>query len=422
MKGFISLNTKEAHRARVLAQVAAGTVTLKEAARFMNLSYRQAKRIHKRWQQDGLSGLSHRNRGRGVGHALSPELMAIILALHDEVYRDFNDTHFTEALQEREGITVSREKVRQIRRAAGHGPKRKRRPKKGHRRRPRKTQAGIMMQWDGSPHHWFGKEHPPCCLMCAMDDAESKILGMLFVEAESSLAYLRLLDMVVRRHGVPLSVYQDRHSALARTDDHWTVEEQLRGQQYPTHVGRVLHELGIEAISALSPQAKGRIERSFGIMQDRLIAELAYEGITTIVEANPWLESHFIGDYNRWFSVQAAEPGSAFVKSSVQERYTKIVFAYEATVANDNCIRLGGLMIDVPATRKRPSYAKAKVLVNQHLDGRWTVLYQGQIIARHEATELAEPVRSWKRRTTSGPHHGRSMTQVYISSKPAPLP
>ncbi len=422
MKGLISLNSKEAHRARVMEQVAAGTVTLKEAAKFMGISYRQTKRIHRRWQQEGLAGLSHGNRGREVSHALSPELAAIILALHDEVYRDFNDTHFTEALREREGIAVSREKVRQILRAAGHGPKRRRRPKKGHRRRPRKTQAGVMMQWDGSPHHWFGPDHPPCCLMCAMDDAESRVLGMLFVEAESSLAYLRLLDMVVRRHGVPLSVYQDRHGALVRTDDYWTVEEQLRGQQYPTHVGRVLQDLGIEAISALSPQAKGRIERSFGILQDRLIAELAYEGITDMETANRWLESRFIADYNRRFGVQAAEPGNAFTKINYQERYAKIAFAYEATVANDNCIRLGGLTIDVPATRKRPSYAKARVLVKQHLDGRWTVLYQGQIIARHQATILTEPVRSWKRRKKSGLQRGRSMTQVYISSRPAPLP
>lgn len=422
MKGLISLSSKEAHRARVMEQVAAGTVTLKEAAKFMRVSYRQAKRIHRRWQQEGLAGLGHGNRGREVSHALSPELAAIILALHDEVYRDFNDTHFTEALGEREGIAVSREKVRQILRAAGHGPKRKRRPKKGHRRRPRKTQAGVMMQWDGSPHHWFGPDHPPCCLMCAMDDAESKVLGMLFVEAESSLAYLRLLDMVVRRHGVPLSVYQDRHGALVRTDDYWTVEEQLRGQQYPTHVGRVLQDLGIEAISALSPQAKGRIERSFGILQDRLIAELAYEGITDMETANRWLESRFIADYNRRFGVQAAEPGNAFTKISVQERYAKIAFAYEATVANDNCIRLGGLTIDVPATKARPSYAKAKVLVKQHLDGRWTVINQDQIIARHEATPLTEPVRSWKRRKAGGLQRGRSMTQVYISSRPAPLP
>lgn len=422
MKGLVTLNRKEAHRARVLEQVSGATLTLKEAAGFMNVSYRQAKRIYRRWQNLGLSGLSHGNRGRQVGHTLQPELAAIILALHDEVYKDFNDTHFTEALQEREGIAISREKVRQILRAAGHGPKRKRRPKKGHRRRPRKTQAGIMMQWDGSPHHWFGSGHSPCCLMNAIDDAESNILGALFVQAETSLGYLRLLDMVLRRHGAPLSVYQDRHGALVRTDDFWSLEEQLQGKQYPTHVGRVLQDLGIEAISALSPQAKGRIERSFGIMQDRLIAELAYEGITDIEQANRWLEEHFIDDYNRRFGVQAAEPGNAFVKVSAKERYAKVAFAYEATVANDNCVRLGGLTIDVPPARGRPSFAKARVLVKQHLDGRWTVHYQEQIIARHEATPLSEPVRSWKRRHTGGLQRGRSMIQVYISSKPAPLP
>ena len=166
--------------------------------------------------------------------------------------------------------------------------------------------------------------------------------------------------MVLRRHGAPLSIYQDRHRALTRADDYWTVEEELRGEQYPTHVGRVLQDLGIEAISALSPQAKGRVERSFGILQDRLIAELAFHGITDIEEANRWLEDHFIDDYNRRFGVQAAEPGNAFKKVSAQQRYAKVAFAYEATVANDNCIRLGGLKIDVPPARKRPSFAKAR--------------------------------------------------------------
>jgi transposase len=422
MKGLIVLSHNEAHRGHVLEQVAQRTLTLKEAAKIMGLSYRQAKRVHKRWQQEGLAGLCHRNRGRQVSHALPAETAAIILALHDEVYANFNDTHFTEALAEREGITVSRETVRQILRSAGRGPKRKRRTKRRHARRPRKTQTGIMMQWDGSPHHWFGSSEPPCCLMSAIDDAESKVLAALFVPAESSLSYLRLLDMVLRRHGAPLSVYQDRHTALTRADDFWSVEEQLRGEQYPTHVGRVMQDLGIQPISALTPQAKGRVERSFGIMQDRLIAELEFHGITGLEEANQWLEDYYIDYHNKRFSVQAAEPGNAFVKVSKRDRYAKIVFAYEATVGNDNCIRLGGLMIDVPAARNRPSFAKAKVLVKQHLDGCWTVDYQGQIIARYEATPLKEPVRSWKKRQKGVLKRGRSMAQVYISSKPAPTP
>ena len=422
MKGLIVLSQKEAHRGHVLEQVALRTLTLKEAAKIMGISYRQAKRVHKRWQQEGLVGLCHRNRGRQVSHALPDESAAIIVALHEEVYANFNDTHFTEALAEREGIKISREKVRQILRAAGRGPKRKRRTKKRHGRRPRKTQAGIMMQWDGSPHHWFSPDQQPCCLMSAIDDAESRLLAALFVPVESSLAYLRLLDMVVRRHGAPLSVYQDRHRALTRADDFWSIEEQLQGEQYPTHVGRVLQDLGIQAISALTPQAKGRVERGFGIMQDRLIAELGFHGITKLEEANAWLEDYYIDYHNRRFSVRAADPGDAFVTVSQKERYAKIAFAYEATVSNDNCVRLGGLTIDVPAARNRPSFAKARVLVKQHMDGCWTVDHKGRIIAKHEATPLNEPVRSWKRRKKGVLKRGRSVTQVYISSKPAPSP
>jgi len=422
MKGFIVLSRKEAHRGHVLEQVAQQALSLKEAAVIMGVSYRQAKRIQKRWRSTGLEGLCHRNRGKTVDHALTSDVAAKILALHEEKYSNFNDTHFVEMLAELEGIFVSREKVRQILRAAGRGPQRRRRPRKHHARRPRKNKAGIMMQWDGSPHRWFGPGSRPCCLMSAIDDATSKLLGALFVEAESSVSYLRLLDMVVRRHGAPLAVYQDRHGALVRTDIHWSLEEQLQGKQFPTHVGRVLEDLGIEAISAHSPQAKGRVERGFGVMQDRLIAELELHGITDMDQANQWLENYYIPRYNRRFGKQATDPGKAFVKVFKRERYNKIAFAYEAIVGNDNCIRLGGLMIDVPPGGMRRSFAKAKVLVKQHQDGCWTVWQQNEIIATHPATPFTEPARSWKRRQKGDPKLAKSMLQVYISSKPAPSP
>ena len=422
MKGLIVLNQREAHRGHVLEQVAQQSLTLKEAAMIMRISYRQAKRVHRRWLDEGLEGLSHKNRGRTVGHALADDLAAKILALHEDKYTNFNDTHFVEMLAELEGISVSREKVRQLLRKAGRRPKRKRRPRKHHGRRPRKAQAGIMMQWDGSPHRWFGPTSHPCCLMSAIDDADSRLLGALFVQAESSVAYLRLLDMVVRRHGAPLAVYQDRHAALVRSDNHWSLEEQLQGKQYPTHVGRVLGDLSIEAISAHSPQAKGRVERGFGVMQDRLIAELELHGITDMDQANQWLEKYYIPRHNSRFGKKAAEPGKAFVKISKRERYDKIAFAYEAVVGNDNCIRLGGLMIDVPPGGHHRSFAKAKVLVKQHLDGHWTVRKKDDLIATHPATPLTEPARTWKRREKGDSKRSRSLIQVYISSKPAPLP
>jgi len=230
MKGHIVLNQMEAHRGHVLEQVAQQALSLKDASAIMGVSYRQAKRIYKRWCSEGLGGLSHRNRGRTVSHALGPDLVSKILTLHADKYKNFNDSHFVEMLIDLEGIIFSREKVRQLLRAAGRKPKRKRRLKKHHARRPRKDKAGIMMQWDGSPHRWFGPDSHSCCLMSAIDDATSKLLGALFVPTESSASYLRLLDMVIRRHGVPLSVYQDRHRALVRADDHWSVEEQLQGK------------------------------------------------------------------------------------------------------------------------------------------------------------------------------------------------
>ena len=422
MKGHIVLNKREAHRGHVLEQVALKALTLKEAADIMGVCYRQAKRVYSRWCAEGLAGLCHRNRGRQAAHALAPDLATEILALHEEKYKNFNDTHFTEMLAEQEYIKVSREAVRQLLRKAGRPPKRKRRTKKHHARRQPKAKAGIMMQWDGSPHRWFGPDSQPCCLMSAIDDATSKLLGALFVPAESSISYMLLLDMVVRRHGSPMSVYHDRHGALVRSDDYWSVEEQLLGKQYPTHVGRILEDLGIRMISAYSPQAKGRVERGFGVLQDRLIAELGFHGITDMAQANAWLESHFIPRYNKRFGKKAAEPGKAFTTVFKQDRYEKVAFAYEAIVSNDNCIRLGGLMIDVPPGRNRRGFAKAKVLVKQHLDGCWTVRWKDQVIATHPATPINEPVRSWKRRPTKTGNKGKSMTQVYLSSKPAPLP
>ena len=422
MKGLVALSQKETHRAHVLQQVDQQALSLKEAAEIMQVSYRQARRLYKRWREDGLEGLAHGNRGRPVGHALSEVDVAVIVAMHEQIYANSNDSHLTELLAEREDISLSRETIRKILRSAGRAPKRKRRPKKHRSRRPRRPQAGQMMQWDGSPHHWFGPDRPPCCLMAAIDDAGSTLLAALFVPVESSLAYLSLLDMVLQRHGIPLAAYQDRHRALTRADDYWSVEEQLRGEQYPTHVGRVLDELQVTQISALSPQAKGRVERCFGVQQDRLIAEMELDGITDIAQANPWLQSVYIDRHNDRFAVAADKPGSAFRKISKQQRYQTLAFAYEATVANDNCVRLGAVTIDVPPGRNRRSFARAQVLVKQHLDGCWTVNYEGKVIAKHEATPLTEPLRSWKRRERGGLKRGRSMTQVYISSKPAHAP
>jgi len=422
MEGHIMVSRKEIHRAHVLKQVLEGQLALNAAAPILGVSYRQAKRLKKAFAEADLAGLAHGNRGRTPPNVLPGSLKATVLELREQKYFDFNDCHFTEKLSEKEGITLSRETLRQWLRNSGITPKRKRRPPRHRSRRPRKEQRGLMLQWDGSPHRWFGPERPPCCLMAAVDDATGDLEAARFVPAESSLGYLQLLQMILKRHGIPMSIYHDRHSSLVRNDTYWSLEEQLQGVQYPTHVGRVLAELGIEAIPANSAQAKGRVENRFKTLQDRLIAEMRLEGITTIEQANRWLEDGFIEHYNQRFAIAPAQPKSAYVPISKAQIEHVVSFAYEATVGNDNAVRLGGLIIDIPPGKNRFSYAGKKVLVRQHLDGTWSVWWQNEKIADHGPTLLKEPVRSWKRRSTPSASKTKEMTQVYIASKPAPPP
>lgn len=420
VEGRIVLSDKEIHRSRVLEAVQRSTLTLKEASVLLGVSYRQAKRLRRRYAKAGIGGLAHGNRGRRAPNALDPTRKAQILALDEGKYRKFNDTHFAEMLLSHEEISVSRETLRRLRRAAGRGPKRKRRPPKYRSRRPPKERMGALVQWDGSPHPWFGPDHPACCLLTAIDDATGRLLGALFVPSECAEGYLRLLDIVLRDYGAPLAIYHDRHTIFVRSDGHWSIEEELQGEQYPTNVGRALEELDIVSIPANSPQAKGRVERGFGTLQDRLVAELDFEGITDIHTANQWLQQSFIPRYNKRFGRKPASEKSAFRKLPTRDRYNLVCFAYEVTVSNDNCVRLGGLTIDIPQPRSAQSYAKKKVLVRQHLDGAWSVWLKGKTIAKHDPTPFREPWRSWKLRPDKKNPNRKEILQIYLDSKPAP--
>lgn len=425
MEGVIVMSRKESRRVRVVEQVMDGKITLSAATEFLEVGYRQAKRMKRRYESLGVAGFVHGNRGRPPSNAFSKGKRDEVIELYQRRYFDSNDTHFTELLLEREGIEIGRETVRKILRAAGIKPKRKRRPPRHHSRRVRREQRGMMVLWDGSPHRWFGEDSIPCCLMAAVDDSTGELLAALFVPSESSAAYLRLLEMILRRHGAPLSIYHDKHSSLVRTDDHWSLEEQLQGFQYPTHVGFVLQQIGIVSIPANSPQAKGRVERPFGVLQDRLIVELRLAGIKDIETANKWLVDVFIRRYNDRFSIKAARSGYSFRKMSKKDIYELVAFCYEAVVGNDNCIRLGGLMIDIPPGKTNRSFAKHKVLVKQHVDGAWSVSFKDQTIATHSPTDFAEPVRQWKQRNGKRNHRStaaKEITQIYIASKPATPP
>ena len=398
--------------------VEVGKITLKEAWEKIGVSYRQAKRIRRAVKERGVRGLLHGNVGRPPPNRIPEALRQMVLELSREVYREFNDTHFAEKLAEQEGMVLSRETVRRIRREAGIGPKRRRRAPRHRKRRERMAQEGAMVLWDGSPHPWFGPEHPPCCLMAAIDDGTGNLLAARFFPFEGASGYLWLLKKIVKQYGIPLIIYQDRHGALHRNDDHWTLEEQLAGRQEPTQVGLALETLGIGSIFALSPQARGRIEKLFGTLQDRLGAELRLEGIDQIEEANTFLKSNFIKRFNRRFGVLARDSERAWRKVPKDLDLDRIIsFRYTSVVGNDNTVRIGGLIFDIPPGPERRSYARAKVEVRQLLDGSWRIYYKDQLIAKHPPTTLQEPVRALPRNK----HRikGASSYQwIYLASAP----
>lgn len=272
-----------------------------------------------------------------------------------------------------------------------------------------------MMLWDGSPHHWFGKDYPVCCAMAAVDDAKGSILALFFVEYECSWGYFELLRRVLRDYGIPAAVYQDRHSALKRNDDFWSIAEQLAGRQDPTQVGSALEQLGIEPITALSPQAKGRVERLFRTLQDRLVAMLELEGITSIDGANTYVGNTFIGEFNDKYAQEASDTRSAWRKVPRGLDVNRVLsFRYDSTVGNDNAIRLGSTIIDIPPGPGRRSYAGVRAEARQMLDGSWRVYYQDNLIAQAVAGPIAEPIRARNRR--KGLRAAHDSQWIYMAS------
>ena len=306
---WIPMRQRELHRYHTLRLVADHRITGSEAAQSLGLSLRYVRRLLVRLQPEGRCALVHGNRGRPSGRRLPVATRQQVLALARGKYVGLNTTHLTEKLQADEHLAVSRVTVHRVLRAAGVARPQHRRPPRHRARRERKAQAGLLVLWDGSPHAWLEARGPRCCLVGAMDDATGALLpGAAFVPAEATVSYLRLLRTLVGTCGIPVALYMDRHGIFRRNDSAWTVAEELQGAQEPTQVGRAVAALGIEAIYALSPQAKGRIERLWGTLQDRLVAELRLAGICTVEAANAFLPG-FTVRFNARFGRPAGPPG-----------------------------------------------------------------------------------------------------------------
>jgi len=372
------MTTIEQRRAWVLAKVMAGELDVAEAAELLGLSIRSVWRLKRRFATEGPAGLVHGNRGRVSPRRIDESTRQQVRSLARGRYDGANDSHLAELLAERDGITLSRVSVRRILRAAGIASPRRRRPPRHRSRRDRMPQAGMLLQTDGSRHDWLGERGPRLTLVAAIDDATGVITGATFREQEDAAGYLTVLRETIRRHGVPLALYRDRHSIFETSKRQpLTLEEQLADRRSPTQFGRALAELGITSIAAQSAQAKGRIERAWGTFQDRLVVELRLAGAVDLLTANRVL-ARFVPRFNRRFAVPAANPEPAW-RSLPAELDLEAVccLKYRRVVAHDNTVRAGATILQLPAGTGSRSSAGRRVELQLRLDGR-LVVWDGQ--------------------------------------------
>jgi transposase len=376
-----------------------GRETVGRAARLLGISARQMKRLRRKMKERGVEGLLHGNRGKAAWNKTVLEKIDKVLGLARGRYQGLNDTHLSEKLKEKEKIDLSRATVRTILRQAGIAAVRKRGVKRHYKRRERKAQEGELLLWDGSPHHWFGDQQGPCNLTAAIDDATGALLHGVFTIEEDAQSYLMCLRQILLEKGIPLAVYMDRHGIFRRNDDHWSLQEQLAGEQTPTQVGQALRELGIQPLFALSPQAKGRVERLFNTLQDRLVQELRLAEISTPQEATSFVNGPFKADFNTRFAKPARESQTAWRPLPRGLDVDRICsFSYQATVGNDNAVRLGGIILDIPPGPHHRGYAKARVEVRHLLDGRWRVYCQNELLLETTPPVVQAPLRTLRRR------------------------
>ena len=401
MEGKVTLNEREQKRLMVLNHVEKGAIKGREAAEVLGISLRHTRRLLAAYRKEGAAGLAHGNRGRKPTNALGGEVVKRVIELAETKYAGFNTQHLTEMLAEHEGITLSRSTVRRRLIEGGVSRPRKRRPPKHRSRRERYPQKGMLVQIDGSRHDWLEGRGTRMTLVGAIDDATGEVLHALFRPEEDTEGYFHLMERVVSDYGIPVAVYHDGHTIFEPPlGEGPTIEEQLAGKEHFTQVGRLLDELGVTSIRSRSPQARGRVERLWGIFQDRLVSELRLAGATNISEANRVLWK-YLPAHNRKFAVPPAQPGSAF-RAPDPDWQESFCLKHQRTVGLDNVVRFGTQRLQV-LPNGRYSYARAKVAVREAFDGSLSVYYQGHRLdtkpAPPEAPKLRTPTR------TPAPHH-----------------
>ena len=348
-----------------------------EAAELLGIDVRTFRRWTRRYEEEGESGLVDRRLGKASGRRVPSDRAEEVERLYRERYSGFTVKHFPEHLVKDHGFGWGYTWLKLHLQWAGVVAKA---PRKGaHRRkRERRPLPGMMLHQDGSRHEWIEGE-APLDLIVTLDDATGAIYSAFLVEEEGTASTFRALKEVFGRHGLPMSFYTDRGAHYFYSPEAGAID-----RKQPTQVGRALKQLGVELIGAYSPQARGRSERAFGTLQDRLPKELRLAGITAIEAANAFIREVYLPAHNARFATPQAQPGSAFTPIPGVDLDEILCLEEERQVGNDNCISYRTLKLQIPESPMRPHFVKARVKVHVYPDGSHAVFHGPRCIGRYD--------------------------------------
>jgi transposase len=372
----IEMTAKDVLRSQVMAQVMEGKLDQASAASRLGVSVRQVKRIKRRLQEEGTAGLLSKKRGRPSNRRTPAEVLARAVALIGTRYADFGPTLACEKLAELHEIKLSVETVRQAMLRAGLWKARRGAGIRTHAIRERRARRGELIQIDGSPHDWFEGRAARCCLLVFIDDATSELMALRFVDTETTLGYMQVLEQYVLEHGLPAAIYSDRHSIFqVNRGDRQDVSHTQ------TQFARALEQLGIEGIQANSPQAKGRVERANQTLQDRLVKEMRLQSISSQEAANAWLPQ-FLRSFNRRFAVMQAVPGDVHVSYGGTPATLRRILSIHTPrrLSNNLSCQMEGLLYQVQPADRGLALRGADVTIVTHPASATEVLWEGRVL------------------------------------------
>jgi len=374
----IALSQEERDRLHLLRELERGELRQVAAAQRMKLTDRQVRRLLQRLREQGDRAVIHGLRGRPSNRKFAVSFQRKVLARVGQRYADFGPTLAAEHLAQ-EGLALSRETLRNWMTQAAFWRPRRQRVKKIHVWRERRASFGELVMQDSSPFRWLEDRGPACQLIAVIDDATSRIHAQ-FVEHDTTEQNLRTLGGWLRRYGRPLAHYTDKNS-IFRSNRPAAIREQLRGERAHSQFGRALQELGIEWIAAQSPQAKGRIERLFATLQDRLVKEMRLAGIASIEAANHFLETRFLPEWEQRFTVAPRNPRNAHRQLGRAQRLDEILSVRAVRkVAQDHTVSWEGNLWGVPREEVCAGLRGAAVEIERRLDGSHWLRYRGRYL------------------------------------------